>query len=729
MKTLIYLLQVSACTGIFYSFYFLFLRRLTFFTLNRWYLLVTLLLSFVIPTLTFKVDTAAPSPMLEPVMYVQDIQTIPQPQYAVNITNSAPSFDWMVALQVFYITVAVISIAHLLFTLAAFSLRMGNKKLMQIGHVKVLKGTKKQGNSSFLNVIFINDDELEPEEIKQIITHEMLHVKLMHSADRIIARVVQIAIWFNPFAYLYMRSIEENHEFEVDRIAAGEDKKGIYAQLLFKLAVSDQSYLFHSFSKVPLKKRIAMLFNKPTSNMKKIIYLLILPVVMISCLAFANLKQDDKLSIINDLSGLGPHPLVVINGKEYPDDILYKISGKCVITTTTFNPPVVRAEYKKYGDKLKDGLVVIDTKNQKITYQTTVERENLAKKAAVPQNQFFTRLQLKSENGKLYEEGMVKLPDKGTMSCEFSVGDPIVFLIGGKAYPESQVKEVEELVKQFKPKSYLVGPVKSNPHLIKADYSNYEIFYYFDIDTAKYRQKVYRNGKREIPNPNGRKALDDYNNSAQGKHDMAAAKRVSGKALTFKVVGTVDTTYSNMFAGHLKGYKVMQGNDEYVLQTGGKYKAIAGLVQLEDEIQINVSTCLYGNDSPLTISPETITKGGKVIFQAEKQELPQYAFLYEANRVRFTDGKVTDVQKYPNGNWKSAVVQVANGYKIKFNLKPSAPAVKNIAAGDHVWLRFVHEVKTGAKEYTVSDWVSLSNNVRDYGVKNPEYFYKFYEKI
>nr|WP_294948557.1 M56 family metallopeptidase [uncultured Mucilaginibacter sp.] len=726
MKTLIYLLQVSACTGIFYAFYYLFLRRLTFFTVNRWYLLASLLLSFVIPALSFTVDAVAPSPMMEPVIYVQKMQTITQAEPAVNIVNNTQPFDWMNAVKLAYMTIATISVLHLIVTLMSFFGRMKRKKLMQIGNVRVLKGDKKIGNSSFLNVIFIDMDELEPEEIKQIIAHEMLHVKLMHSADRIVARVVQVILWFNPFAYLYMRSIEENHEFEVDRIAAGEDEKGIYAQLLFKLAVSGQSYLFHSFSKVPLKKRIAMLFNKPTSNMKKIIYLLILPVVMISCLAFANLRSDEKLSVINDLSGMGPHPLVLIDGKSYPDDILYKISGKCVITTTTFNPPVVRAEYKKYGDKLKDGLVIIQTKNQKITYQTPIERENLAKKAAVPQNQFFTRLQLTSESGNLYEEGMVKLPGKGTMSSEFKVGEKVVFLIGGKAYPESEVKEVEELVKQFKPKSYSVAPVKSNPHLIKADYSNYETFYYFDIDTAKYRQKIWRNGKRVYPD---RKTFEDYHNSAQGKHDRAASQRVSAKALTFKVVGKADTTYPNMFAGHLKGYKVTQGGDEFVLQAGGKYKAIEGLVQPGDEVEIKVAMCVYGNDSPLTISPETITKGGKVVFQAEKEEIPQYAFLYEANRVRFTDGKVTDVQKYPNGNWKSAVVEVANGYRIKFNLKPSAPTVKNIAAGDHVWLRFVHEVKTGAKEYTVNDWVAVSNNIKDYGVKNPEYFYKFYEKI
>jgi hypothetical protein len=733
MKTLIYLLQVSACTGIFYSFYFLCLRRLTFFTLNRWYLLVTLLLSFVIPTLTFKVDTAAPSPIMEPVMYVQDIQTIPQPEYAVNVTNSAPPFDWMGALQMFYVAIAIVSVAHLLFTLTAFFRRMGNKKLMQIGHVKVLKGSKKQGNSSFLNVIFINDDELEPEEIKQIITHEMLHVKLMHSADRIIARVVQIAIWFNPFAYLYMRSIEENHEFEVDRIAAGEDEKGIYAQLLFKLAVSGQSYLFHSFSKVPLKKRIAMLFNKPTSNMKKIIYLLILPVVMISCLAFANLRSDEKLSVVDDLRLLGKHPLVLIDGKEYSDDMLYKIGSKCVLSINTYNPPVVKPAYEKYGDKIKDGLVIISTKNHQITYQTAIERGNLAKKAAVPNNQFYARLKFKKEDGSGFDKCIVRLPSGGRVTTDLKTDEPIVFIADGKVFTEQEVSKVEDYVKTHKIYSWTAGETKSYGGKTDRDISAYASYFAFlsragdtTIGNNKYRQKVWQNGKRVYPN---RKAFEDYRNSEQGKHDRAASQRVSDKALVFKVVGTVDTTYRNMFAGHLKGYKVTQGNDEYVLQTGGKYKTIAGLVQPGDEIEIKVSMCLFGNDSPLIISPETISKGGKVIFQAEKHELPQYAFLYEANHVRFTDGKVTDVQKYPNGNWKSAVVEVANGYKIKFNLKPSAPAVKNIANGDHVWFRFVHEVKTGAKEYTVNDWVALSNNVRDYGVKNPEYFYKFYEKI
>jgi hypothetical protein len=42
MNAVVYLFQVSACMGIFYLFYYLLLSRYTFFTINRWYLIVTL---------------------------------------------------------------------------------------------------------------------------------------------------------------------------------------------------------------------------------------------------------------------------------------------------------------------------------------------------------------------------------------------------------------------------------------------------------------------------------------------------------------------------------------------------------------------------------------------------------------------------------------------------------------------------------------------------------------
>ena len=48
-----YLLQVSACITTFYILYIIFFRNSTFFSVNRFYLLVALLFSFIIPVLDF----------------------------------------------------------------------------------------------------------------------------------------------------------------------------------------------------------------------------------------------------------------------------------------------------------------------------------------------------------------------------------------------------------------------------------------------------------------------------------------------------------------------------------------------------------------------------------------------------------------------------------------------------------------------------------------------------
>ncbi|MEB0260809.1 MULTISPECIES: M56 family metallopeptidase [unclassified Mucilaginibacter] len=560
MKTIIYLLQVSACTGIFYAFYFLLLRRMTFFKLNRWYLVGTLLLSFIIPAINLPVDATHPPAIMQPVVFVNKMQLVEEPIQAIQFASRQAiehRIDWVKLIQTAYLAIAIMSVVHLLFTLLVFARRMKNKELMQIGNVKVLRGSKTLGNSSFFNVLFINDDELEPHEIKQIITHELLHVKLMHSADRLLARVVLIVLWFNPFTYCYIRSIEENHEFEVDRIAAGEADKSMYATLLFKLSVSGQSYLMHRFSKVPLKSRIAMLFNKPTSNMKKAIYALVLPIVAISCLAFANLESKN---------------------------------------------PVKR---QFFNASTKTDTVLMDT-------------------------------------------------------------------------------------------------------------------------VKKYRQKIKRTPAQKIADDRSTAEFRTYTKSADSKYKNELAKRVQMKLLTYKVVGIIDSTVKLY---HFTGYKLTQGEDEFALRYRYRLtKSIQGLFKVGDEIQLQSSGAMWTKEFPLIIEPALIKKDEQIIFQSTKNTLRKSAFLYEVNRVRYANGLVTNIKKYPNGKWKSEVME-SNGFNINFNIKLSAPEFTNIKQGDNVTFRFVHEVKTGEKDYTVDDWVAISNDNKFYGVKNPDFFHKFYEKI
>jgi hypothetical protein len=474
--------------------------------------------------------------------------------------------------------------------------------------------------------------------------------------------------------------------------------------------------------------RISMLFNKPSSNMKKLIYVLMLPVAVISCLAFANFKisdnkQNTRVSVVGKLDKLGPHPLVIIDGKEYTDDILYTISSSCIASTS------ISSVSTKYGAKAKDGLVDIKTHDGKIIKLTAIEKSNLLKEAAIPAGRFFTRLHLKNNDGTAFDKVIFHMSSGSSMSDELKAGEKPAYVLDNQIYTEAEISKLEEAVKSKPIKTIGTGPVKDNKVGLNVDLTGYNTFFYFISDTAKYRQKIKRTASQKADDLKRIKKMEAYKNTDEYKQQFAQGSRVMGKSLVFKVSGEY---VNNGATVKLSGYKLklINGDYEYKLPVSyGQEKQLIGQLKQGDEVTIKVFSVACGKGEQVQIMPATIVKNGQQIFQlVEADKLPQYPFLYEANKVRYTDGQVTSIQKYPNGKWKSAVVEVVNGYKIKFNIKPNAPAFAGIEYGDHVRFRFVNETKTGAKEYTVDNWVSITTDIKNYGTKNPDVFFKFYEK-
>lgn len=729
MSMLMYLLQVSACTAVFYLFYFTCLRRLTFFSLNRWYLLVTLIASFGIPLITIPVSSVPQMVIKQPVIYQYYMEQPQQIQAITNTVTDTSPFNWGHLFSNVYFIVVVIFLLHLLTTLVLFWRRSKGEQLLQIGHIKVIKSADRLANSSFANVVFLNDDELEPEEVRQILAHELLHIRLLHSADRMVARIAQVALWFNPFVYCYIRSIEENHEFEVDLIAANDAGKNSYANLLLRLSISGNHVLYNSFSKAPLKKRIAMLFNQPSSNMKKIIYLLLLPLATVSCLAFANIKgktdeKDKRVTAVGDLSRLGPHPLVVVDGKVYKDDILYTISGRCIASSS-----ISKTGVDKYGEKAKDGVVEIFTKRQSILTMTSIEKANLLAIAGIPNGKFYSRLRLKNEDGSEYDEVFFKMPGGGSMSSQLALNEKPALVFGKKIYAEADVNKLEQMVKDQKLTTFGTGSTIHGPQPeLGVDLSGFDNYFFFSLDTTvKFRQKIKRTQQQQLEYEKAQQKAENFRKTDEYKQKAEQTERVMGKELPYKVVGF--GTFG--LAGNGSCIKLENSGYTFYMRTSyGQEKQLQNKFKIGDVLNVKVFTAAMGQGEPVQIQPATIVFNGEMIFQlAEADQIPKAPFLFEANKVRFTDGQITSITKYPNGKWKSAVVEVVNGYRIKFNIKPDAPSFEGVEPGDHVRFRFIGERKTGVKEYTVNDWVTLTTDIRDYGIKNPELFSKFYERV
>lgn len=300
MLFLLYLLKASACMAVFYGLYFFVFRKFTFHAINRFYLLTSLCLSFIIPFASFetiKVVKPKPVTILEPTpsalaptnnaTHVLSYQAQP----IVEINPIEKAIDWEFYLVATYVCVVLVLVV--LLCLKLFKLISLRKQATKVDSLWIVQNNKQQTNASFFNLIFLNTNDLSDNEKAQIIAHECVHVRKLHSIDVLLVELCKIAVWFNPIVYFYKKSLVEIHEFEADLNTIQQFDSKNYAHLLLKLGINHQVDLSNQFSLHPLSTRIQFLFKKRTLTIKKLFYFLGLPLLALGIFAFA--QRNEKL--------------------------------------------------------------------------------------------------------------------------------------------------------------------------------------------------------------------------------------------------------------------------------------------------------------------------------------------------------------------------------------------------------------------------------------------------
>ena len=364
MEWLTYLLKVTACTVLFFGFYLLVLRKLTFFKINRFYLLSTLLLSFIIPALQFEVkreirivETEVPVNIPEikpiaqaPVQLIQPIMVKYQPRVVHKI-------DWMVVM--YYVYGCTASLILLIFLWRLFSLLKHTNSYTKNGDgLKLITKTEGFTNCSFFNYVFINDEDLSTADLSILLKHEQVHARQYHSIDKIVLMVFKAVLWFNPVVYLYDKALEQIHEYEADEITSTDFGNQEYANLLLKLTISKSDVpLIHNFVKSPIKDRIKMLFNQKSGNMKKLVYVLALPILLGLMYGFTIEYVDVTRTVQTDIKTLQTDSLL---GKPIEGVVVEfnKKKSRKTFSLKTANG-IYSIEYNNANNKLKIGDNVV----------------------------------------------------------------------------------------------------------------------------------------------------------------------------------------------------------------------------------------------------------------------------------------------------------------------------------------------------------------------------------
>jgi len=151
----------------------------------------------------------------------------------------------------------------------------------------VISGSK-ENLFSFFPFIVIPEELYNNAEYKEVVEHEKVHVRQLHTFDLLLSEFCISLQWFNPFIWFIKRSIVLNHEYLADSISIMRSQnKTEYQYKLLDLSVkSAEVCLTHSFSS-SIKKRLIMINKKPTQNYAAIKGFLVIPVVAILFLFFA----------------------------------------------------------------------------------------------------------------------------------------------------------------------------------------------------------------------------------------------------------------------------------------------------------------------------------------------------------------------------------------------------------------------------------------------------------
>ena len=314
---LVYILKSAACLAVFYLFYKLLMSRDTFHRFNRFALLGLLVLSSLLPLVEASVNSPAAVQetmlTLEQLLLLADIQ--PEGESMAAATPSATVL-WLRAALLVYLTGIVFFIVRNLCSLARLGrlIRQGKREALDSylpdrkeKNVRLVVHDHDIAPFSWMHWIVIARKDLE-ENGREILIHELAHIRNRHSWDLLLADLCIFVQWFNPAAWLLKQELQNIHEYEADETVLREGVNARnYQMLLIKKAVGTRLYsMANSFNHSSLKKRITMMLKEKSNPWARAKYLYILPLAALAVTAFARPEVSAVADEISAVKVIAP---------------------------------------------------------------------------------------------------------------------------------------------------------------------------------------------------------------------------------------------------------------------------------------------------------------------------------------------------------------------------------------------------------------------------------------
>ena len=395
----VYILKSSFCLAVFYLFYRLLLSRETFHRFNRIALLGILLLSCLLPFV--EVSVRRPVEMYQTMMTWEQWLLLADlagtETHAVQVQENVVT--WIQGLLLVYLFGILFFMLRNIYSLFGLwvLLKSGRREKVSDYVVTVVKAVlivheRDISPFSWMRYIVISQKDLH-ENGREILTHELAHIRNRHSWDLFAADICIFFQWFNPAAWLLKQELQNIHEYEADEtvINEGVDARQ-YQLLLIKKAVGTRLYsMANSFNHSKLKKRITMMLKEKSSPWARLKYLYVLPVAAIAVTAFARPEVSETVEEIsavkvNDLTAIVETKVAESSGQLLPVQSVPKdsVNRKSKVAVQQMDELVVVGYASK--DSVKDREPVFNVVEQMPSFPGGMEAlmQYLAKNMRYP---------------------------------------------------------------------------------------------------------------------------------------------------------------------------------------------------------------------------------------------------------------------------------------------------------------------------------------------------------
>lgn len=286
-----YILKANLLLIFFGVFYLILLKRETFYQLNRWYFIGSIIVSITAPLVTFtKTVFVEPIPVE---YYVSDSENV-----IINEVVEKPSFLETIDLQ----EIAVYLILFISFLLiirkiyAVAKLYHSIKKLPGLGASNIKITADNKTVYSFYQWIVVPENFFQWQNHQLILDHESIHLNQKHTFDLILIELVAAVFWYNPLVKIMQRAINTNLEFIVDQKMIETTESVLYQKNLLQFQMQHEIQFVNSYNASEIKNRILQLNSKKSTNMKKLKFLLATPALV----AFFALFQIETVAQVKE---------------------------------------------------------------------------------------------------------------------------------------------------------------------------------------------------------------------------------------------------------------------------------------------------------------------------------------------------------------------------------------------------------------------------------------------